>query len=90
MLETAPVVIGKLSGGADLMAPGVSDRSIAALPELPAGGLIAISSVAQSDLPRAVGQLAVPSSQLRGDSKGKAVVVVSNSTSHRHSGSCVS
>lgn len=74
IIGTAPPVIAKLTGGADLMAPGVSSQMLADLPDLPAGTLVAISSVAEPAVPRAVGQLAVSKRELA--DHGKAVVTL--------------
>jgi predicted ribosome-associated RNA-binding protein Tma20 len=70
------MVIAKLTGGADLMIPGIAPQSLEQLPKLREGALVSVNSVSEPGVPRAVGQLAVSSSELRLDDKGKAVLTV--------------
>jgi len=74
IIGTAPPVIAKLTTGADLMAPGVSMSMLADLPDLPAATLVAVASVDEPAVPKAVGQLAVSKRELAGH--GKAVVTL--------------
>ena len=74
IIGTAPPVIAKLTTGADLMAPGVSMAMLADLPDLPAATLVAVASVDEAAVPKAVGQLAVSKRELAGH--GKAVVTL--------------
>ncbi|KAF6749553.1 eukaryotic translation initiation factor SUI1 family protein [Ephemerocybe angulata] len=78
-LSTPSAVIPILTGGADLMIPGVVHHT----PALPEGTLVSIRQYSRQDgksylsVPLAVGQMALPSHQLTsgGKEKGKAVLV---------------
>lgn len=58
------------------MAPGLSERSLAELPELESRDLVSVSSASEPSVPRAIGRMAASKRSIRTDVKGKAVLTV--------------
>ncbi|KDQ16990.1 hypothetical protein BOTBODRAFT_172600 [Botryobasidium botryosum FD-172 SS1] len=75
IITTPSAVISKLIGGADLMAPGVIGVGDDEFPSLARGALVAIAPYG-SEAPLAVGRMALSSTELNEDSKGKAVYII--------------
>lgn len=76
-LVTNDVVLDKLIDGADLFAPGISQASIATLPDdLPEGSIVGIGTTSVKNAIRGIGRLCLHSSKLKSNPAGKAVEVL--------------